>query len=191
MEKVSSGENGKKREGEIKGESGSERCDGGSWKGSEWRSETRGTLGLESASLSRWVAVSFAAPLPAPATWWHLARVFFFLQGEGGRGGGGVSQKSGVGSGDRNRFRRMVGGQVYTWTQPRVEPEALEGLLVGPQWKRNGLDCGGWNSGELLCSSPTETIASHFYVLNVEQNVIFSPLSRDQFHAFDCHRILL
>lgn len=30
MEKVSSGENGKKLEGEIKGESGSERCDGGS-----------------------------------------------------------------------------------------------------------------------------------------------------------------
>lgn len=58
--------------------------------------------------------------------------MFFFLQGGGGRGGGGVSRKSGVGSSNRNRFRRMVGGQVDTWT-PRVEPEALEGLLGGPQ----------------------------------------------------------
>lgn len=77
------------------------------------------------------MAARFAAPLLAATTWWHLARVFF-LQGRGGRGGGGVSRKSGVGSSNRNRFRRMVDGQVDTWT-PRVEPEALEGLLGGPQ----------------------------------------------------------
>lgn len=75
------------------------------------------------------MAVSFAAPLPAAATWWHLARVFFSpRRGKKEE----FPRKSGVGSSNRNRFRRMVGGQVDTWT-PRVEPEALEGLLGGPQ----------------------------------------------------------
>lgn len=64
----------------------------GSWKESERRSETRGTPGLERASLSRRVAVSFVAPLTAAATWWHLARVFFYFQVVVG----GVAWKSSV-----------------------------------------------------------------------------------------------
>lgn len=78
-------------------------------------------------------------------------------------------------SSDRSRFRRMVAGQVDTWTLPRVEPEALWRAFRGFHVQRSGLDC-GWNSRELL--SPTHTITSHFDGMNVEQNyVIFSPLS--------------
>lgn len=133
----------------------------------------RGAPGLESASLSCRVAVSFTAPRTAAATFWDPFGFFFSKEGE-------EEEKEEFpgnqpSSSDRNRFRRMVGGQVKTWTLHGVEPEAIEGLLGGSQSKRNGPYCGAWNSREPLCNNPTQTIASHFHV--VQNIVLFSPLS--------------